>query len=75
MKPSELSATVARGLTPSEKMAIALTLTRTENNRVKAGTAAPSPIFGGVDPEEVRRRRSKGKSARQARAAHARGRK
>lgn len=75
MKPSELAATVARGLTPSGKMAIALTLTRTENHRVRAGTALPSPIFGGVDPEEVRRRRAKGKAASRARAAHARGRK
>lgn len=73
--PAKLAEFTAAGITAAGRMAVALTLTRTENHRVKAGTARPSPIYGGMDPEEVRRRRAKDKRARQARAAHARGRK
>lgn len=63
---------VDSGVTAAGRMAVALTLTRTRNDRVKAGTASPSPIYGGMDPETVRARRVKGRAARRARALHAR---
>lgn len=63
------------GVTTAGRMAVALTLVRTRNNRVKAGTASPSPIYGGMDPETVRARRVKSRAARRARAAHRRARK
>lgn len=73
--PSRLSAITAAGITAAGKMAVALTLTRTENPRVMGGAVRPSPIYGGMDAETVRLRRAAGKRQRQARAAHARGRK
>lgn len=65
-----LSAQADAGVTPAGRMAVALTIMRTRNARVLAGTALQSPIFGGVDPEEVRRRRAKGKAQRAARKSH-----
>lgn len=75
MHYDQFKSSVDAAVTAAGRMAVALTLVRTRNSRVTAGTAAPSPIYGGLDREEVRRRRAQGKRARHARAMHARGRK
>lgn len=73
-----LSKAADDGVTPAGRMAVALTITRTRNDRVKSGTALASPIFAGVDndlePEhraarQATRRKAR-KAQRTARKAH-----
>lgn len=67
--PAQLFSHTRDNITAAGKMAVALTLVRNENSRVKAGTALPSNIYGGtVDPVTVRARRARNKAARAARA-------
>lgn len=69
----QFNQSVDSAVTASGRMAIALTAVRNLNGRVRAGTAAPSGIYGGtVDPVTVKARRARNKRARQARATHRR---
>ena len=66
----ELSAKADAGVTPSGRMAVALTMVRNRNARVQGGTAMASPIFEGLDndlePEHRAARQAKRRQARKA---------
>lgn len=66
----ELSKSADAGVTPAGRMAVALTLIRTRNARVKSGTAVASPIFEGLDndlePEHRAARQAARRKARKA---------
>lgn len=66
----ELSTTADAGVTPAGRMAVALTITRTRNDRVKSGTAMASPIFAGLDNDlEPSHRKARQDARRKARKA------
>lgn len=74
---AELSKQADAGVTPSGRMAVALTMVRNRNARVLSGVAMASPIFAGLDNDlepdhraaRKAARRAKGKAQRAARKA------